>query len=130
MGARSDLESLGRESTLRLCRRLQRTADRPRASAPSTPRRAAARHFPRSRSSLATVGGTRAGLGEVPIHDWTSTSVEEAGPDYQLCAGALMIFDVAFENEIAHAAARAKFFRGSQLCAYGSAVPGPGSAVH
>jgi len=48
---------------------------------------------------------------------------EEAGPGYQLCAAARMIFDVEFETEIAHAAVTARFLRGSQLCAYGSGSP-------
>ena len=60
--------------------------------------------------------------GKVPIHDCTY-DVEESGSNYQMCGLALMIFDVAFEGEIAQAAASVRFFRGSQLCARGSAIP-------
>ena len=49
--------------------------------------------------------------------------MEESGPKYQMCTAAHMVFDVEFETEIAHAAASVRFFRGSQLCAFGSAAP-------
>jgi hypothetical protein len=68
------------------------------------------------RSATPEPGGT------LLVRDCTY-DVEESGPKYQMCAPALMIFDVAFDSEIAHAAASANFYRGSQLCASGAAFP-------
>jgi len=68
------------------------------------------------RSATPEQGGT------LLVRDCTYDA-EETGPNHQMCAAARMIFDVAFENEIAHAAVTVKFLRGSQLCAYGAASP-------